>query len=135
MRQACQLGASGRLLAIDFELALTARLGGDAMEQGPQQVLDAARAQFCQRHLDRPFAAQHGVASGQENPRVINAVPHGLCKGDCTRQTFDQLCFLRLQVLTSSVARRQGLVAGIDITAASLSRLAGRSQVPSTPPS
>jgi hypothetical protein len=78
------------------------------MEQRPEQVLDAARTEFCQRHLDRPLAAQHGVARGQERTRVVDAVPHRLGAGDPARQALDPLAFLRPQILTPSVERGRG---------------------------
>ena len=87
MRHACQVCAGACFLAAAFDLALSEPLRRDAMEQRPEQVLHAARAEFCQRHLDRPLAAQHGVAGGQEGPRVVDVVPDMFCSGDHARQT------------------------------------------------
>ena len=47
-----------------LERALVWKLGGDTMKERPEQVLDPARSQLGQGHLDRPLAAQHGVAGG-----------------------------------------------------------------------
>ena len=64
------------------------------MEQRPEQGLHAARAQFRHGYLDRPLAAEHGVAGGQERASVFRTVPHVLRGGDHPRQTFDPLAFL-----------------------------------------
>lgn len=93
MRDAYQVGAWACLRAAAFDLALTGSSGGDAMEQRREQVLDATRTEFPQRHLDRPPAAQHDVGRGQERPRV-GAVPHRLCGGNHARQALRPLAFL-----------------------------------------
>jgi hypothetical protein len=60
MRQACHDAVCS--LEAAFGLHLTGSLRHNALGQRPVQVLNAARTEFSQRHVDRPLAAQHGVA-------------------------------------------------------------------------
>jgi len=62
---ASRLPGLGSLTVAAFDLAPTAALRGDATEQPPEQVLEAAGTEFGQRHLDRPPAAQHVAAGGR----------------------------------------------------------------------
>jgi hypothetical protein len=106
IRQAYQAATSDCAMAGAFDRTWDDPFRGDAMEQPPDQVLDAAGTEFCQRDFDRPLTAQNGVAGEQTNPGVVNAALHVLCGGHHACQALDPLNVLQLQALPPSVNRR-----------------------------